>query len=199
MANVCLLHGILQLLVLLSWKHVVDAIEWPISSIDTTELWTTASAISDLFQLLNFLYAWGSLFCHSHFVLCVHCALSLCIVYLILFDMFFFIPHCACSSLCMCRSTVRATFCLFILKRSGSKICRSSFFFHKQFGKWSFIFLVNLNSKFDQVLFFLLLLSDKEIPSKMEVKFYPHWFYFNRVCIRNRKQNRKKQLSLVSI
>lgn len=70
MANVCLLHSILLLLAQLSWKHVVYAIEWPISCIDTTKLCITASAISDLFQLLNF-YSLGARSRHNHFVLYV--------------------------------------------------------------------------------------------------------------------------------
>lgn len=87
MANVCLLHSILLLLVQLSWKHVVYAIEWPISCIDTTELCITASAISDLFQLLNF-YSLGARSCHNHFVLCVFFCVCTMSVISILFTWF---------------------------------------------------------------------------------------------------------------
>lgn len=93
-----------------------------------------------------FLYAWGSLYCH--FVQCVCTALTW-------FSSTFLLG----CFYCLARG-------FFFQLKMDPDMSESFFVFvhHEQFAKWNFIFLVNLNSKFDQVpihVYFFLSLSYK--------------------------------------
>lgn len=107
------------------------------------------------FSTAQFLLAWGPLSPQPFRIMCIFLCLYVCylyIVYLIPFDILRCILVFYLDSWCL-RLLFFFPFILF------SYFYRRYvfFFYHEQFGKWSFIFLVNLNSKFDQILFFSML------------------------------------------
>lgn len=107
------------------------------------------------FSTAQFLLAWGSLSPQPFRIICIFLCLYVCyldIVYLIPFDILGCVLFFYLDSWCLRLLFFSLSLCLLTF---GSEKC-FFFFYHEQFGKWSFIFLVNLNSKFNQILFFSL-------------------------------------------
>lgn len=144
------------------------------------------------FSTVQFFYTLGA---HSFAIAiscCVQCALSLCIVYLIPFDMFFFLL-CVCSSLCMCSSTVRASFCLFISKTKWIEDMPELFFLPWTIWQMEFYFPGEFKFKIRSGTFFFFCWVIERYRAKWRWNFILTDFISIDYAILNRKQKKTAQ------